>query len=247
MGSCLGVHAQPVSPTKRRLFLKCLELGSLSSRPRLSVQRQLLPHARQRTRRVPGHPIWAVAAGHHPYRTQRHPPKTALRSMELGKHTHTWGCSPKAEGTPGGVCLATHVTRDRVQAPLGTPHKASEQPGWSPLPLGTWSPGAGDTAAGPGWGSTAVTGATRAPSRDRLSAQHSSQQPWRHWPAPHTGVSAACRATGRRSPATPPLRSPQIHISPRPQPSRQQLGVLPGTGWGLSLLLGTKEGLASVE
>lgn len=157
------------------------------------------------------------------------------------------GLQPKAEGTLGGGRLVKHATRDGVPAPLGTPHKASGQPGWSPLPSGR---GHSDRAR-PGLDSSH---GSRAGSRLPPSAL------WGPGSAPCTesavlvtpvipthGGSAACRATGSRFPATLTLRSPQIHINPQPQPSGEQLRVLPGMGWGLSLLLKPEEGPASVN
>ena len=130
-----GPHPTCVTHQETGLFLKRLELESLSSRPRLSVVLAAAPmpdSVHGECRAILSGQWWQVTIPEDP----PPPPKTVLRSLELGKRAHTWGCSPKAEGTPGGGRLVKRATRDGVPAPLGNPHKASGQPGWSPLPWG---------------------------------------------------------------------------------------------------------------
>lgn len=115
------------------------------------------------------------------------------------------------------MCLVKQVTRDGVQAPLGTPHRASGQPGCPPSLGGPGALGRG-TAAGPGQLGSSHRSHPGAP-RDQPSAQHSGQQPWRRRPAPHTGVSAAC---GHRPPLPGHAPTPlsQTHQPLVPSPSR---------------------------
>lgn len=199
------------------------------------------PHARQRAWRVPGHPVWAVVAGHTP-RGPTTTPENCFTVPGAGKARPHPGLQPKAEGTPGGGCLVKHTTRDGVPAPLGTPHKASGQPGWSPLPSGRGHSG----RARPGLDSSH---GSRAGSRLPPSAL------WGPGSAPYTesavlatpvipthGGSAACRATGSRFPATLTLRSPQIHINPPTPAFRRAAASPPWDGLGSQSLAQARGG-----
>lgn len=158
----------------------------------------------------------------------------------------------QAEGAPGGVRLVKHVTRDGVQALLRTPHKASGQQAVSRSPgdLEPWDRGHSSRAR-PGLNSSHGR---------RAGSRLPPHTVWVPGSAPCTAVGCPGDTgpphTGAAQRAGPPaaascprsLRSPQIHyITPWPQPSCEQLRLLPGMGWGLSLLLGTEEGLSSVQ
>ena len=159
-----GLHPTCVTHQETGLFLKRLLLEPLSSRPRLSVQCVCrLPPPCLTAHMASAGPSRLGSGGRSPPQEDPlPPPKTALRSVGQGEHTHTWGCSPRRRG-PGRRPFSEARDKGRGPGPPENPtqgERAARLVSRSPGDLEHWGRG---TAAGPGRGLTAVMGDALAP------------------------------------------------------------------------------------